>query len=379
MKIGLWIFGPCWRRRRDGARRARARRSAGLESLWTGEHVVLPDPQAPPSPAAPRIAIPRSVGRARARRRATTRILLGTGSSSCRSAIPWSSRRSSRSVDVVSNGRLIFGLGAGYLEPEFRALGANYEERGAVDRRGDRRAARALDPGEARVLRLLYRFAGIDAASAARAVPHPPIVIGGAWASTAARLRRARRWLVRLLHQPRAHRASLATAPSRRSPRASAARAASPTSRAQRGRRRRRSRPMSVERYAELGVTGSVALAPPRRAGQLGRRRRPCCASSTSWPSSPGARRVGDVAAPDAPRVDARAAPSRSRAGIASTTSSIVGHGGAARARRSSRARGRTDAHARARRMGRGGGTTARSTGVLYFGGGARIQKACGF
>ena len=32
----------------------------------------------------------------------------------------------------MSRGRLIFGLGAGYLEPEFRALGANFAERGAV-------------------------------------------------------------------------------------------------------------------------------------------------------------------------------------------------------------------------------------------------------
>jgi len=27
--------------------------AAGFESLWAGEHVVLPDPQAPPSPMAP--------------------------------------------------------------------------------------------------------------------------------------------------------------------------------------------------------------------------------------------------------------------------------------------------------------------------------------
>jgi alkanesulfonate monooxygenase SsuD/methylene tetrahydromethanopterin reductase-like flavin-dependent oxidoreductase (luciferase family) len=27
---------------------------AGFESLWAGEHVVLPDPRVPPSPMAPR-------------------------------------------------------------------------------------------------------------------------------------------------------------------------------------------------------------------------------------------------------------------------------------------------------------------------------------
>ena len=81
------------------------------------------------------------------------------------------------SVDVVSNGRLIFGLGAGYLEPEFRALGAPRARRG--HRRGDRRAARALDPGEAVVLGASFLFAGIDAHPRPVQRPHPPIVIGG--------------------------------------------------------------------------------------------------------------------------------------------------------------------------------------------------------
>jgi len=35
------------------ARAAEAAEAAGFESVWTGEHLVLPDPQAPPSPMAP--------------------------------------------------------------------------------------------------------------------------------------------------------------------------------------------------------------------------------------------------------------------------------------------------------------------------------------
>ena len=32
---------------------AQAAEAAGFESLWAGEHVVMPDPQVPPSPMAP--------------------------------------------------------------------------------------------------------------------------------------------------------------------------------------------------------------------------------------------------------------------------------------------------------------------------------------
>ena len=48
MRFGLFgiNFGPC--AEPETARRvAVAAEQAGLESLWTGEHVVLPDPQAP--------------------------------------------------------------------------------------------------------------------------------------------------------------------------------------------------------------------------------------------------------------------------------------------------------------------------------------------
>src|SRR5712671_2535360 len=80
MKIALFAcnMGPC----ADpgvAARVARAAEAAGFESLWTGEHVVLPDPQAPPSPVAadfpmldPTVALAFVAAH-------TTRIRLGTG------------------------------------------------------------------------------------------------------------------------------------------------------------------------------------------------------------------------------------------------------------------------------------------------------------
>jgi len=54
MRVGLFginmnfMAQPAW-----AAKVATHAESLGFESLWTGEHVVLPDPQYPPSPAPP--------------------------------------------------------------------------------------------------------------------------------------------------------------------------------------------------------------------------------------------------------------------------------------------------------------------------------------
>ena len=132
MKVGLFGInnGIC----ADPAiamRAARAAEDAGFESLWTGEHVVLPDPQAPPSPAPPDTAMADPSVWLGLLAGCTERIGLGTGIIILPQRNPVELAKELASVDVASGGRLLFGLGAGYLEPEFRALGAPFEERGA--------------------------------------------------------------------------------------------------------------------------------------------------------------------------------------------------------------------------------------------------------
>ncbi len=180
MKIGLFgiNFGPC--SQPDAlVRVARHAEDAGLESLWTGEHVVLPDPQAPPSPAPPQLPmLDPSVALAFAAA-ATKRVRLGTGIIILPQRNAVELAKELASVDVVSGGRLVFGLGAGYLEPEFRALGANFEERGALtDESID--VLRALWTQEKPHFEgRFYRFSGIDAHPRPVQQPHPPIVVGG--------------------------------------------------------------------------------------------------------------------------------------------------------------------------------------------------------
>jgi probable F420-dependent oxidoreductase len=111
---------------------AQAAESAGFESLWAGEHVVLPDPQVPPSPMAPRdpaLDPLLALGWAAAH---TTAIRLATGIVILPQRNPVVLAKEVASLDVLSRGRFTLGLGVGYLEPEFRAIGADFEHRGAV-------------------------------------------------------------------------------------------------------------------------------------------------------------------------------------------------------------------------------------------------------
>ena len=48
-------------------------------------------------------------------------------------------------LDVLSGGRLTLGVGAGYLEPEFRALGVDFEERNELLDEGSGRDQAGVD------------------------------------------------------------------------------------------------------------------------------------------------------------------------------------------------------------------------------------------
>src|SRR5579859_4946619 len=114
----------------SAARIAQLAESAGFESLWAGEHVVLPDPQAPPSPMAPQDRILDPVIALTFLAAHTKQVRLGTGIIILPQRNPLVLAKELASLDELSGGRLIFGIGAGYLEPEFRALGIPFTDRG---------------------------------------------------------------------------------------------------------------------------------------------------------------------------------------------------------------------------------------------------------
>jgi probable F420-dependent oxidoreductase len=161
------------------AKVARAAERAGFESVWTGEHVVLPDPQVAPSPLPPRTPMLDPAVALTWVAAHTESIRLGTGIIILPQRNPVVLAKELASLDVLSGGRLLFGIGAGYLAAEFSAVGAPFAERGArCDEYLDAIVALWTQP-QPRYAGSYVAFSGIDAQPRPAQHPHPPIHVGG--------------------------------------------------------------------------------------------------------------------------------------------------------------------------------------------------------
>jgi probable F420-dependent oxidoreductase len=181
MKLGLFgiNIGPC-ADPHVALRIAQAAEEQGFESVWTGEHVVLPDPQVAPSPVPPETPFLDPAVALAFVAAGTKAIRLGTGIIILPQRNPLVLAKELASVDVASRGRLIFGIGIGYLKAEFDALGIPFTHKGA----------RTMEYLEAILViwtqaRPAYHghfvaFENIQALPRPVQKPHPPIVIGGA-------------------------------------------------------------------------------------------------------------------------------------------------------------------------------------------------------
>ncbi len=118
---------------------ARALEDAGFDSLWVSDHVVMPEKISSFYPFAddgiatwpsdtPYIEALISLAAAAA---VTTDVMLGTAVLVLPQRNPVLLAKQLASIDAVSGGRLVLGVGAGWLAEEFAALNAEFRDRGA--------------------------------------------------------------------------------------------------------------------------------------------------------------------------------------------------------------------------------------------------------
>ena len=118
---------------------AQAAENAGVESVWTFEHVIVPNDYSSKYPYSPNgkmgttpetnFVDPLIALTAVAMN--TTKLRLGTGVNILSQSNPLFMAKQAASLDMVSNGRFMLGVGIGWLQEEFLAMGTPFEKRGA--------------------------------------------------------------------------------------------------------------------------------------------------------------------------------------------------------------------------------------------------------
>jgi probable F420-dependent oxidoreductase len=112
----------------------------GFASVWTVDHLVLPhvSSESYPYTRLPGISLPPTwpildplVTLAAIASR-TSRVLLGTGVYLLPLRHPVINAKLAVSVDILSKGRLLFGVGLGWIKEEYQMLGVSWEDRGRL-------------------------------------------------------------------------------------------------------------------------------------------------------------------------------------------------------------------------------------------------------
>jgi probable F420-dependent oxidoreductase len=159
----------------------------GVESLWTVEHVVIPvgykstypyDPSGR-IPAPDQLPLPDPLAWLAYAAAVTKTIKLATGILILPQRHPLYVAKEVATIDVLSHGRVILGIGVGWLEEEFQALGIPFGERAARTAEAVR-AMRSLWRDEAAPFHgKYYRWEAVESHPKPIQKPGVPIVVGG--------------------------------------------------------------------------------------------------------------------------------------------------------------------------------------------------------
>lgn len=175
MKFGIALpnFGK-YAKKNSILKIARAAEELGFESLWVSDHIVIPESHHgfgdvfyEPLTTLTYIAA------------CTSRIYLGTSIIILPYRNPVVLAKTISTLDVLSGGRVILGVGVGWLKDEFNALGIPYEERGLITDECIEILKALWTSEEPSFKGRYYKFSEIKFLPRPIQKPHPPIWVGG--------------------------------------------------------------------------------------------------------------------------------------------------------------------------------------------------------
>ena len=169
----------------------------GFDHLWVADHIVLPTQSDSPYPYAPAGVVPfdrsqpyyEALSTLCYLAACTQRIRLGTHVLVLPYRDPILTAKIVSTLDLMSEGRVILGVGVGWEEGEFKALGLDtFAERGPVTNEQIRIFKELWTEDDPKFEGRYYQFSDIYFYPKPLQKPHPPIWVGG---HTPAAIRRA--------------------------------------------------------------------------------------------------------------------------------------------------------------------------------------------
>ena len=175
MKIGiaLPIFGK-YAGREEILEAALAAEALGYDSVWVSDHVVVPDSHNVFGDVFfdPLISLGFIAS-------ATSRIELGTSVIVLPYRNPLVLAKSVSSLDALSGGRVVLGVGSGWLRGEFEALGVDYARRGRMTDEYIEIMKELWTSDSPSYEGEYFSFTGIRFEPKPARKPHPPVWVGG--------------------------------------------------------------------------------------------------------------------------------------------------------------------------------------------------------
>jgi len=184
MNVGISVPLPAYHV--EVAMMARKAEELGFESLWCAEHPIIPVHTTSRFPGSADGIIPESyshfvdpfvaLGRASG---VTATIKLATGIVLVPERHPLLLAKEIATLDLLSGGRFLFGIGTGWLREETEIMGGNFDHRWSQARETILAMKELWTKEEAEFHGTYYKFPPVKSYPKPLQKPHPPVMLGG--------------------------------------------------------------------------------------------------------------------------------------------------------------------------------------------------------